>query len=373
MEFAKTPTILERSTRFYQRLGVYRALKSKERNSALDVFRSIAILAVVFYHFHRYVKLGYLGVDLFFVISGVLVGGILTREFMKNRPINIPRFLLQRGFKIWPSYYAFLILGSIFAFLMYRQSHPDQIIPWSQFAPYMFFYENYDPAVEHWGFGQVWSLCVEEHFYIILPLMFFLVQRLVAPKNRSAILGLTVLFTIFIGLMSKELTYYLSAAGSENLGTHSRIDALGWGVLLSLVIARYGERLKSLRYLWFLSLCGLVLFLGILAVEGKFSSRFYKEVLVHSVIPPCFVLIVLGAYYVDFSRFYPLRVIGYYSYNWYLWHMLFTGLISDKISSGRFGLGVYTATSFVVAVGATILIEEPLLRLRKQVVPALFG
>ncbi len=114
---------------FYKNLKVIQLLTTNNRISSLDVFRGIAILAVIFYHFHQTLSFGKLGVDLFFVISGFLVGGILIREYEKNKGINIPRFLLQRGFKIWPSYYFLLLFGAVVATLFYRNSHPEQIIP----------------------------------------------------------------------------------------------------------------------------------------------------------------------------------------------------------------------------------------------------
>src|SRR6478609_13300 len=96
--------ILVSIPRRIRNLQSLRTLSSPERNSAVDVFRAVAIIAVALYHFKEILPLGYIGVDLFFVISGLLVGGILTRSFARGERINFPKFFLQRGFKIWPSY-----------------------------------------------------------------------------------------------------------------------------------------------------------------------------------------------------------------------------------------------------------------------------
>src|SRR5665647_1287214 len=66
----------------FKKLQLYRVLSSTDRISSLDIFRAVAIIAVVFYHFHHRLPYGMLGVDLFFVISGLLVGGLLTKEFL---------------------------------------------------------------------------------------------------------------------------------------------------------------------------------------------------------------------------------------------------------------------------------------------------
>lgn len=105
-------------------------LNSAERISSIDVFRGFAILPVVFFHFHNFLPYGLLGVDLFFVISGFLVGSILIKQYKEDKRIGFFRFILQRGFKIWPSYYSFLLVGSLLAFLFYRYDKPDFLIEW---------------------------------------------------------------------------------------------------------------------------------------------------------------------------------------------------------------------------------------------------
>ena len=104
-------------------------INSTTRNQSVDIFRGLAIISVVIYHFNQQLPFGYLGVDLFFLVSGLLVGGLLTKEFENGRKIDFLKFFLQRGFKIWPSYYTFILLGSLVALSFYHITNPEQIIP----------------------------------------------------------------------------------------------------------------------------------------------------------------------------------------------------------------------------------------------------
>jgi peptidoglycan/LPS O-acetylase OafA/YrhL len=206
-------------------------LKAGTRISSVDVFRAFAILPVVIYHFNKFLPFGYLGVDLFFVISGLLVGSILIRQYKKNEKINFSRFILQRGFKIWPSYYSFLLVGTLLAFLFYGQDKPEYIIGGGRDAlRYIFFYQNYTWGPSHWPFDHIWSLCVEEHFYILLPLLLLFIKDLF--KNNRNTLVLSVAAMILTGISFKILTGKYTPGVDTYSTTHNRIDALGWGSVI---------------------------------------------------------------------------------------------------------------------------------------------
>src|SRR5438094_6288198 len=82
-----------------------------KRNQSLDVLRCVAILLVLGCHVGHYrpwSKFGWIGVDLFFVLSGFLVSGLLFQEFKDRGGINFRRFILRRGLKIWPAFYVYI-------------------------------------------------------------------------------------------------------------------------------------------------------------------------------------------------------------------------------------------------------------------------
>ena len=134
----------------------------------LDFLRGIAILLVLLNHqqlFKFTSTMGWIGVDLFFVLSGFLVSGLLFKEYIKFGNIRPGRFLIRRGFKIYPIYYLFYGIYIIPIIIKHQFNLTG-------FLSEMFFIQNYV-----WGWGYAyrpsWSLAVEEHFYFCFSLLLF--------------------------------------------------------------------------------------------------------------------------------------------------------------------------------------------------------
>ncbi len=355
-----------------QKLNVFKVVNNPDRISSVDFFRGIAVLAVVLFHFKGTLPFGYLGVEIFFVISGLLVGGLLTKDLTTQKKIVFFEFFLKRGFKIWPSYYMFLLLGTGVAILFYSQSHPDQIIPLWDLKRYLFFYQNYTGGPFHWSFDHVWTLCVEEHFYILLPILYIFIQKVFPVEKQKQALFLFVIGVIVSGIILKHCSYFFTNSKDVIASTHNRIDALGWGVLLNLIITFYGEKIKNRNVQVWSTCLGVLIFVA--AIVGSVYSNeslFYKMYL-HTIIPFAFALILLGVYYIDFSGIKFIQVIAYYSYNWYLWHPVFVFFIYDRLGATWLGVLCYLGLTFSAAVLSTMLIEEPFLKRRKKVIDRIF-
>ena len=313
-----------------------------------------------------------MGVDLFFVVSGLLVGGLLTKEFASGGKIHYFKFLLQRGLKIWPSYYAFLGLGTLVAILFYRSSNPEQIIPLWDIDRYLFFFQNYTGLPFHWSFDHVWSLCVEEHFYIVVPIMFLVVQACVPRSHRLKTIFVLVVLTILAGIVFKHLSYFFTNSKDTYSATHNRIDALAWGVMLNLLIFYYGEKIRHYRFRILTFLAGALLLTTAVYLSKYSDYVIIEKVYLHSIAPFSFFLMLISVYHVNFSSMKFLRFIAYYSYNWYLWHPLFVIFITKVVGNTVVGLLIYLVTTFIVAVVATVWIEEPVLGKRRWIIDRLF-
>ncbi len=120
-----------------------------------------------------WLRVGWIGVDLFFVLSGFLVSGLLFREYGRLGEVHAGRFLVRRGLRIYPAFYAFLLSTAI----------ATGTIGTRQFVAEAAFVQNYIPGL----WDHTWSLAVEEHFYFLLALVVAaLVRRDIARPTASA-------------------------------------------------------------------------------------------------------------------------------------------------------------------------------------------
>ncbi len=161
----------------------------EHRLASLDALRGVAILLVLLHHpvlpfssggflapvVSTTYRFGWTGVDLFFVLSGFLVGVLLLRELKDYGRVDVRRFLTRRAFKIWPSY--LLLIACVFALTSAVEPPHDAAKAFRHLVPNLLHVQNYwlSPRV------QTWSLAVEEHFYLILPFGIALVARTRRP------------------------------------------------------------------------------------------------------------------------------------------------------------------------------------------------
>lgn len=223
-------------------------------------------------------------------------------------------------------------------------------------AKYIFFYQNYTGESSH-----LWSLCVEEHFYILLPLLFIIVQKF-DRKKQIPVLYFFLYTIILSGILFKFFSYYYTNSHDTFSGTHNRIDGLAWGVLLGLQIADNKIKRSALS----LFIYGIIVL--IISIFGASYSDFFYRLFFHSLIPFAFYLMIRGLYFTDFSKLKSMRLVAYYSYNMFIWHDLISILILHHFGNGFLNLLFYIITTFIIGVLFTILIEEPFLKLRSKLI-----
>lgn len=238
------------------------ARQERPRDANLDLLRALAIIAVVLYHIHGMwpteyrhfapvAHLGKYGVTLFFVLSGWLIGGIFFRDRDTQRPFSITSFWARRWLRTVPPY----LVGVTFAYLA--------VLMWrnQQFEPkYLYFGQNYDTEIPFYLVS--WSLCVEEHFYLILPLLGLFFLRL--PKRLSALIFWVLPLLPPVFRLVDPNVEWPAPFGYSKTATHLVAEGLALGVASAFTShyfpVQWGGTQKAARYL---SLPVLFLFVSV--------------------------------------------------------------------------------------------------------------
>ncbi len=308
---------------------------------------------------------GWVGVDLFFVLSGYLVSGLLFNEHEKHGSVHIGTFLLRRGMKIYP---AFWVLLAYTCFSMYRRGAE---FPPKDVLGELLFLQNY--LGQLWG--HTWSLAIEEHFYIGLALLIALLQR---RSSAAAFMAIPYVFifvaTICLALRIWEVRNHpLFDWHAHMTPTHLRADSLFFGVLLSYA-TRYQNLTRSLRALptplMILAACTLLLPAFVFHRDDHRWLTVTGFVLFYL----AGGLLVLSFVRIKFSSNRVVRTmaaLGAASYSIYLWHGPMVSWTKPLSHSGSalgetVYLGTFIAGSLLLGYFMSRLVEVPVLHLRDR-------
>lgn len=331
-------------------------------------------------------QVGWIGVDLFFVLSGFLISGLLFKEWKAEGKINVGRFYLRRGCKIYPSFWLLMAMGVGVALWQYGQFY-QQVQSHREFWTYLkswlwpnlLFVQNYVPDVESnlvWSVRMTWSLAIEEHFYLLLPLLLLCLMKATGDFR--------LLPFVFCGVAVSCLYFRLLAGDgafttARNLmPTHLRMDSLFFGVLLRYWKDFYApsfEAVARLRPL--LVVGGLLLLSPVLWLELS-QSRFLWTYGFTQVYVGCgLILVGLSGSNVGtgwLGRM--LARVGTRSYSIYLFHVV-SAWVAGRMVNPTLSLVHWLEWMFVYLAGAIALgfaaaawCENPMLRWRDRLIPA---
>ncbi|NGO09278.1 acyltransferase [Streptomyces sp. HC44] len=343
-----------------------------ERHIApLDGLRGLAVLGVLLFHAGHFSG-GFLGVDLFFVLSGFLITGLLLKETRAgNGRIDLIAFWGRRARRLLPAL-AVTIAGTlilVWAFgppnlLRYALDDSPWVVAnlanWHFIADQVGYWNSADTRV----FNHLWSIAVEEQFYVIWPLVLGLATRGRNAGRRVAAVaaaGATVSLVLMIVLTVPSDTTRVYE------GTDTRAFSLLLGSLMatppaSRLLARAGERAAG----W----CGLALACGIgaywITADGQNAhSLFQGALFLHALAAALLIACLARAPHTPVGRVLaaaPLRWTGLISYSLYLWHWPVYLLLSEE----RLGTAGWSRTAVVLTVSVAaawlskVLVEDPI-------------
>jgi peptidoglycan/LPS O-acetylase OafA/YrhL len=367
-------------------LGVDPRFTGRERQPGLDLLRALAIIVVVIYHAAlfgfklpgRVDRFGWIGVDLFFVLSGYLIGGQLLTPLARDQRMNFGRFFARRVLRIMPAY--FVVLAVYFLLPSWRE-YPDMSQPLWKFLL------SIQNIALHGGtaFSHAWSLAVEDQFYLVLPFLLLFLYR----RPRTAIIVACLLVVCGIALRTFLAAQNPSVDGGVSFRgfqawiyypTWTRLDPLVFGVALAAI--------EKFRPEWWKRITNCAIWLWLPALVLIASGLWLGEG-DHLTVTACvwqFPLIALGMAALLICavspRLFFRRVsipgaafIASIAYSAYLIQKIVIRFVEQFCASRNIPLTsapVLIGVELCVYAAATILffvIERPFLQLRRRIAP----
>lgn len=340
---------------------------------ALDGLRAISVIAVLLYHAEvSWLPAGFLGVEVFFVVSGYLITALLLREVAETGGVDVRRFWARRFRRLVPAVVA-LLIGTVLYLLVFARNELDglfgEIVASLAYVTNWFaIFGNvsyFDSLGRPSPLRHLWSLAIEEQFYLIWPVVLVAgLRRFGRARTMAAIAVGIVASTLAMGLL------YVPLADPSRVyyGTDTRAAALLVGALLAMAWRPWNQRLSR-------SLAARIDLLGVAALAGlavaawrisEFDDALYRggfllvSILTAIVIaaaarPTGLLSTVLGPY--------PLRWLGVRSYSIYLWHwpvFVFTRPGLDIDLGPNATLALRLALTLALAQISYVAVERPL-------------
>jgi peptidoglycan/LPS O-acetylase OafA/YrhL len=273
-------------------------LSENNRIYGLDILRTLAILPVIFQHGGMFLQntgtsFPWIplpdGVEIFFVLSGFLIGGILLRQLNQDEFSSlkaVKHFWLRRWFRTLPAYYLVLLLNIIFIYFNLNGESPDNL-SWRFFV----FAQNLFQPLQG-PFWESWSLAVEEWFYLLFPMLLFFIAKLnfLSKENRFTTALLLFTFVPFLLRVLKGIEMQVDGYGWDihfRKMVFVRLDSIAIGIWMAWFKIRYPKQ-WTFKPLW-LMVIGFACFFY-LDTHQAADNSFFNKVLRFPLYSLCFAL-----------------------------------------------------------------------------------
>lgn len=353
-----------------------------QRIFGLDILRAYAIIVVVashgrylvgdtvLYEFPYFVPVD--GVDLFFVLSGFLIGTILLKEVSSTNVFNgkqLLSFWKRRWLRTLPNYYLILLLNYI---LVNYKFTGDDINHFSW--KFLFFLQNFSYSFL-WFFGESWSLSIEEWFYIFAPLILFVALKLMPIKKAFLVTVLILIITPFFirySISDPTVTDWSWVDAEIKKVVVTRIDAIGYGLLAAWLAFYYADFWKKYRFV-FLGI-GLAMHF-ILDMLNSYNNYFYVQVVYFSLTPALAFMFLPAAHSFQKTEGVIVKSITFISKISYSMYLINLSIVAAIM---RMNFPVVSTTDgtikfllyWIIVIGVSAIIyrffEKPIMNLRNR-------
>jgi peptidoglycan/LPS O-acetylase OafA/YrhL len=357
---------------------------------SLDGVRGVAVLMVVLLH-SRFLPIGWVGVQIFFVLSGFLITGILLTQTDKRFAVFLWQFYWRRGLRIWPLYFLYVaICWLAYSVIAIPENWPTARVPLVTFT---YNIASISPRFQDSDyFGHFWTLCVEEQFYLVWPFLVFVLPQKHFRRFVAAIVLAGPILRFFTAMLfARYFNDVYSIGKAVHTMPFSHLDAFACGALIAVIPADVRLRLAPMASRILFAVLTLTITAGFFQVWllwshglsphwlalgyddfGHFKQYLWGYSLLNLASAALIFCAMENASASRLLSFRPLVFVGVISFGLYVWHLPLLRVFgmfwpADPHSLvGIVKFATYLATSIGIASLSYFCFEKYFLRIKKR-------